>query len=112
MKVLIAGLLLAIALPVGAQRGGSRGGGGFGGQRNDPFGRNRNDPMRTNPNSRLPREQKQKKEQKRPDCVSEIAGTKFPKKKPEYICEQNKKGKFAWRKLKKEEKEQKEAAAR
>ncbi len=110
MKILIAGLLLAVALPVGAQRGGNRGGGGFGGQRNDPFGRN--DPMRRNDptrNSRLPREQKQKKEQKRPACVSDIAGTKFPKKKPEYICEQNKKGKWAWRKLTKEEKEEKSA---
>lgn len=114
MKILMAGLVLAVALPVGAQRGGNRGGGSFGGQRNDPFGRNdpmrRNDPTRTNPNSRSPREQKQKKEQqKRPDCVSEISGTKFPKRKPEYICEQNKKGKWGWRKLKKEEKE---AAAR
>lgn len=107
MKILMAGLVLAVALPLGAQRGGNRGGGNLGGQRNDPFGRNdpmrRNDPTRTN--SRLPREQKQKKQQKRPDCVSEISGTRFPKKKPEYICEQNKKGKWGWRKLKKEEKE-------
>lgn len=93
----------------------------MGGQRNDPFGRNdrndpfgrgnRNDPMRTNPRmSREQQAQKQKQQQKkkqpkRPECISEIAGTAFPKRKPEHVCEQNKKGKWEWRKLKKEEKE-------
>lgn len=111
MKIVIAGLLFALALPVGAQRGGgsNRGGGGFGGNsRNDPFGTGRN---QKNPFPKEPRQQKQRKEQKRPDCVSEIKGQQFPKKNPTHVCDQNSKGKWGWQKIKKEDKKPSESAS-
>ena len=105
---MIAGLLFALALPVGAQRGGGgNGGGGFGGNsRNDPFGTGRN---QKNPFPKEPKQQKKQKE--RPACVADIQGQKYPKKNPTHICEQNNKGKWGWQKIKKEDKKPAESAS-